>query len=180
MDQHSELQEKGTFFFSFPEASEYPQHDSLTNHYHISHCAGCAVLFDEDTFCPDVRVSSVYIHDSKMGHQIVREGEAGWVFQAVVSRAAFRRVLRNGKWYFTMMSLYARKRGIAKNMLFVVRTVMHLEQVDLVAGNFNGARWRRSGRIGKHRFVGNPSSLNQRPRSTSRRRTGGQIRYPNC
>ena len=47
-----------------------------------------------------------------------------------------------------MMSLhinthYAKKRGIAKNVLFAVRTVMCQEQVDMVAGDFNGATWRK-------------------------------------
>ena len=98
------------------EPDEYPQHETLTNRFHISHFAGCAVLFNKDTFNPDVRVSSVYIHDTKNGQQqFVREGETGWVLQAVVSRAAFRRVPRNDKPYFTMMSLhtnnyYAKKR----------------------------------------------------------------------
>ena len=38
---------------------------------------------------------------------------------------------------------HAKKHGIAKNMLFAVRTVMHREQVDMVAGDCNGAAWRR-------------------------------------
>ena len=47
-----------------------------------------------------------------------------------------------------MMSLhinthYAKKRGIEKNVLFAVRTVMCQEQVDMVAGDFNGATWRK-------------------------------------
>ena len=37
---------------------------------------------------------------------------------------------------------YDMKRQIAKNLLLAVRTVMHEEQVDMVAGNFNGAWWR--------------------------------------
>ena len=53
---------------------------------------------------------------------------------------------RNGKPHFTMMSLhlnnsYAKKRGIAKIVLVVVRTAM--QQVDMVAGDFKGAAWRR-------------------------------------
>ena len=52
--------------------------------------------------------------------------------------ATFRRIPRNGKSYFTMMSLhinnqYAKKRGIAENLLLAVRTVMHQERVDMVA-----------------------------------------------
>ena len=47
-----------------------------------------------------------------------------------------------------MMSLHinnthAKKRGIAKNLLLAVRAAMHQQQVDLVAGDFNGAAWRR-------------------------------------
>ena len=78
----------------------------------------------------------------------MREGQSGWVLQAVISRASFRRIPRNGKSYFTMMSLHinnthAKKRGIAKNLLLAVRIVMHQQQVDLVAGDFNGAAWSR-------------------------------------
>ena len=46
---------------------------------------------------------------------------------------------------------YAKKRGIAKHLLLAVRTVMHPEQVDMVAGDFNGAAWRRrSGNEQRH------------------------------
>ena len=102
----------------------------------------------------------------------MQEGQSGWAPQAVISRAYLRRIPRNGKSYFTMMSLHindqlAKKRGIAKNLTLAVRTVMHQEQVDMVAGllwchmatdqvmnsaetallwmllNFYGATWRR-------------------------------------
>ena len=61
------------------------------------------------------------------------------VLQAVLSRASFRRIPRNGKSYFNVMSLHindhlAKKRGIGKNLLLTVRTVMLQEQVDMVAG----------------------------------------------
>ena len=47
-----------------------------------------------------------------------------------------------------MMSLhtnnhFAKKRGIGKNLLFIVRTAMLQEQVDMVTSDFNGAAWRR-------------------------------------
>ena len=87
----------------------------------------------------------------------MKEGQPSWVLQAVISRASFpRRIPRGGQSYFTMMSLhinnqYAKKRGIAKKMLLTVRTVMHQEQVDMVAGDFNGAAWRRrSGNEQRH------------------------------
>ena len=35
------------------------------------------------------------------------------------------------------------KRGVGKNVLLAVRTVVHQEQVDTEAGDFNGAAWRR-------------------------------------
>ena len=112
------------------EAIEYLQHKCLMNQLYITHLAGCALLFNKDTFRSDVRVNSVYIHQ-----QVVKEGQSGWVFQAVISRASFRRIPRNGKSYFTMMTLhcnnqYAKKRAIAKNLLLAVRTVMHQEQID--------------------------------------------------
>ena len=39
---------------------------------------------------------------------------------------------------------YAKNRGIAKNVLLAVRTVMCQEQIDMVAGDFNGAAWRKT------------------------------------
>ena len=74
-----------------------------------------------------------------------------------MSRAIFRRIPRNVKSFFTMVSphinnQYAKKRGIGRNLLIAVRTVMHQEQVDMVAGDFNGAAWRRqSGNEQRHR-----------------------------
>ena len=67
---------------------------------------------------------------------------------ADISRASFRRVPRNDKSYITMMSLhinnhYAKKCGIGKNLLLTVRAVKLQEQVDMVAGDINGAAWRR-------------------------------------
>ena len=38
---------------------------------------------------------------------------------------------------------FAKKRGIGKKLLLTVRTVMLEQHVDLVAGDFNGAAWRR-------------------------------------
>ena len=101
---------------SLQEASEYLQHETLANRFRISHFAGCTVLFNKDTLHPDVPISSVCIHTTKNG-----QGATGWVLHAVVSRAAFSRVLRNGEPYFTMMSLHtnnhhAIRQGIAKNV----------------------------------------------------------------
>ena len=32
------------------EASDYVDHELLTNRFHVTHCAGCAILFNKDTF----------------------------------------------------------------------------------------------------------------------------------
>ena len=94
-------------------------------------------------------MKSIYLHDNRNGqHEAVREGQTGWVLQGVISRASFRRIPRNGKSHFTMMSLrinntFAKKRRIAQNLPLAVRTVMLQQLVDLVAGDFNGAASRR-------------------------------------
>ena len=43
---------------------------------------------------------------------------------------------------------YAKKRGISKKLLLSIRAVMLAEQVDLVAGDFNGTAWRRQTNTG--------------------------------
>ena len=69
----------------------------------ITHFAGCAILFNSNTFHSDIQVNSVYIHGNRNGqHQAVREGQSGWVLQAVISLASVRWISRNGKSYFTM------------------------------------------------------------------------------
>ena len=81
--------------------------------------------------------------------QVIREeSEAGWVFRAVVSRAASRRVPPSGKPYFTVMSLhinnnYAKRRGIAKKRVVSNPYRCVSEQVDMVAGDLHGAAWRK-------------------------------------
>ena len=43
------------------EAIQYLQHESLTSHFHVTHNAGCAILFNKDTFHPDIKVRSIYL-----------------------------------------------------------------------------------------------------------------------
>ena len=50
-----------------------------------------------DTFHPDIKVSSENLHDTRdVQHQVVNEGQSGWVLQGVISRASFRVPPRNG------------------------------------------------------------------------------------
>ena len=130
------------------EAIEYVDHELLTNRFHVTHYGGCAVLFNKDTFFPNIKVKSINLRDTR--HDLpdkVFEGESGWVIQGVISRACFRRQ-PHGSPFFTVMSHiknnYAKKRGIGKRLLLTIRAVMLEEQVDLVAGDFNGAAWRRT------------------------------------
>ena len=100
-----------------------------TNHFNITHDAGCAVLGNKDTIHSDINVKSIQLHVTSNGQQqAVKEGQSGWVLQAIIPIASFRRIPRNGKSYFFMMSLhinnhFAEKRGIGKNLLLTVRTV---------------------------------------------------------
>ena len=53
-----------------------------------------------------------------------------------------------GKSFFTAISChinnhFAKKRGIGKKLSLTIRAVKLEEHVDLVAGDFNGAAWRR-------------------------------------
>ena len=45
---------------SLQEASEYVVHELLTNRFHVTHHEGCAILFNKDTFYPNVVVESIY------------------------------------------------------------------------------------------------------------------------
>ena len=64
-----------------------------------------------------------------------------------MSRASFRRAAASGQTIFTVLSVhiksvYAKKRGIAKKITEAVRPLTISQDIDLVAGDFNGAVWR--------------------------------------
>ena len=100
-------------------------------------------------FFADVKVKSIYLHDTRRGlPDKVMEGDSGWVLQGVLSRASFRRQPLSGLETFTVLSLHitnvhAEKRGIGKELILAIRTVMLKDNVDVVAGDFKGAAWRR-------------------------------------
>ena len=130
------------------EASEYVDHYILTGRFHATHYAGYAILFNKDTFYPNIDVKSIYLHDTRRDlPDQVMEGDQGWVMQGVLSRASFRRSPVSGQKFFTVLSLhisniYAKKKGIAKKLIFTLRAIMISQQVDLVAGDLNGTAWR--------------------------------------
>ena len=67
--------------------------------------------------------------------------------QGVLSRASFRRSPVSGQKSYIVLSphnsnIYASKKGIAKKLIFTIRAIMISQQVDVVAGDFNGTAWR--------------------------------------
>ena len=130
------------------EASEYVDHDILTGRFHVTHYAGCAILFYKDTFHTTIDVKSIHLHDTRRDlPDQVMEGEQEWTMQSVLSRASFRRPPVSGQVTFTVLSLhisniYAKKKGIAKKLILTIRAIMISQQIDLVAGYFNGTAWR--------------------------------------
>ena len=45
------------------EASDYVEHKILHERFHVTHF--CAILYNKDTFYPDINVKSIYIHDTE-------------------------------------------------------------------------------------------------------------------
>ena len=87
------------------EASQYVEHEILRERFHVTHFAGCAILFNKDTFY--ISVKSIYLHDTRRGVQDhFVEGEHGWVLQGVLSRASLRRPAASGQKVFTVLSLH--------------------------------------------------------------------------
>ena len=64
-----------------------------------------------------------------------------------IGRASFRRSPVSGQKCFTVLSSrinnnYAEKKGTAKKFILTIRAIMISQEVDLVAGDFNGTAWR--------------------------------------
>ena len=89
----------------------------------------------------------IYLHEKRNGqHQVVKEG-MGTTSRHLRCFDPEDTAKRQVPFYHDVAPhqrhICQKKRGIAKNLLLAVRTVMHQQQVDLVAGDFNGAAWRR-------------------------------------
>ena len=70
---------------SSQEAAEYVYHDLLTSRFHVTHYAGCAILFNKDTFYPSIDVAPIYLHDTRRDlPDQVMEGEQRWLMQGVL------------------------------------------------------------------------------------------------
>ena len=102
------------------------------------------MLFNKDTFFPDVKVKSIYLRRELLDK--VMAGNPSWVLQGVLPRASFRRQPISSQKKFTIplhiSNIYAKKHGMGEKLFLTIRAVMLDENVDLVAGDFNGAAWR--------------------------------------
>ena len=124
------------------EASEYVEHEILRERFHVTHFAGCAVLFIKDTFYPDISVKSIYLYDTRRGvqdHSV--EGDHGWDLQGVLSRASFRRAAVSGQKFFTVFvpayqQHQRQEESITRKLILTLRATMISQEVDLVAGDF--------------------------------------------
>ena len=81
----------------------------------------------------------------------IREGAGRRTVSPRPSCASFRRPPISGQVTFTVLSLhisniYAKKKGIAEKLILTIRAVMIGQQIDVVAGDFNGTAWRCSNR----------------------------------
>ena len=54
------------------EAIDDLDHEYLTIRFYVTHHGGCAVLFKKDTFQSNIKVTSVYLHDTRDGQQVTR------------------------------------------------------------------------------------------------------------
>ena len=128
------------------ESVEFLQHEVITRQFHAVFFRGGAILFNKDTCEPDFQVKSAHVPADKADC-------SGWAFEAVVSKARFRRIPRKGKFSFTVMSLHChictatklrpRSAKNVLNVLLAVRTATIQHDIGLVAVDFNGANWRR-------------------------------------
>ena len=57
------------YIITLQEASDYVEHDILRERFHVTHFVGCAILFNKDSFYPDIIVKSICLHDTRRGVQ---------------------------------------------------------------------------------------------------------------
>ena len=121
------------------EATDHVDHHILQERFHVTHHVGCAILFNKDTFHPNINDKLIDLHDTRRGLQDqIIEGEQGWVLQKDLSLALFRRAAVSGQKFFHVFSLhinniYAKKKGIFKKRIKTLRAIMISKEVDLVA-----------------------------------------------
>ena len=96
------------------ESVEFLQHKDITRQFHVAHFRECPTLFNTGTFALDLHVKSFCVPAEESYC-------SGWALEAVLSKARFRRIPRNGRSSVANMSLHchkavAKKRSIALNV----------------------------------------------------------------
>ena len=78
----------------------------------------------------------------------IMEGEQGWAMQGVLSRASFRRAA-GSQWSEVLYCVVPahqqhlrQEKSIAKKIIQTIRAIMISQDINLVAGDFNGTAWR--------------------------------------
>ena len=129
------------------EASDYVNHDILHERFHVTRFLGCAILFNKDTFYPDITVKSTFMTQGEAWQiKSLRENRDGFykVFFHVLRFVEQQSVVRSSLLCCPCISATStpRRKGIAKKLIQTLRALMISQEVDLVAGDFNGMAWR--------------------------------------
>ena len=111
------------------EACEHVNHDILTNRFHVTHCGGCAVFFNNETFHPNFDIKSVYFHDTKRD-----------LLDQIMEKRPGVGCARYWQYLF-------KKTEYARKLILTIRAIMISQQVDLLAGDFNGVACRSSTKL---------------------------------
>ena len=103
----------------------------------------CAVLFNKDTFFPDIKVKSIKLHD--IWHVLldkVCEGDSGWVIQGFTSRASLRQ--NPPQWCLSTSTTILPKNAASGRSCSLLSALWCLKNTwTRLLGIFNLAAWRR-------------------------------------
>ena len=107
--------------------------------YVVTHCAGCAILFNKDTFCPNVDAKSIHLHDARrdLPSQVI-EGEQGGSYKVFFHVPHFVDHQLADRSTLLCSNIHAKK-GIAKKLILTLHTVM-LQVTSMVPHGGTAAR----------------------------------------
>ena len=127
------------------DASEYVEHEILHERFHVTHFAGCAILFNKDpsslTSAPNRSTFTARGEGCKI--ILLKENLDGFYkaffHVSLFVVLPFRHCIIAAHQQYLYMS---RKKGIAKKITQTIRAIMVSQDIDLVVGDFNGTAWR--------------------------------------
>ena len=134
---------------SLQEASDYVDHAILHERFYVTHFAGCRGSLQQGHFLLQRPASSPSTSTTPGESCTIRLSKAilAGFYKVLCHVLPFGVLQPVAQTVFTVLSLhinnvYAKKRGIAKKIIQAVRSLMISQDIDLVAGAFNGAAWR--------------------------------------